>query len=269
MTTDIKLDSRQQQGWHGLRPWYLSPLGKRFGAAESACLANLMPLLFGYHILVLGTPYEDDIFAGSRIPHRWRLEGFEGLGFAAPEDIDLFADPSALPIATECIDVVVLPHTLEFATAPYGVLREVDRVLIPEGHVVVLGFNPFSLWGLWRVVHVKNAKTPWDGRFLSVARVRDWLALLGFDIVSINYCFYRPPLQQPALLNKLLFLENLGTKGRYAGGGGYVLLAKKRVSTLTPIKPRWLTRRPPLATGVVNGASRHRHQRENESSECE
>lgn len=266
MNINVKPSSQRQLGWTELRPWYSSPLGKLFGVAESACLANVIPLLFGYHILVLGTPFDNDVFAGSPIPHRWRLEGTEpGEG----ANTDLLADPAALPIATECIDVVVLPHTLEFATAPYAVLREVDRVLIPEGHVIVLGFNPFSLWGLWRLLQSKSGKTPWNGRFLSVARMRDWLTLLGFDIVSVTYCFYRPPLRQPALMNKLLFLENLGAKGGYGGGGGYLMLAKKRVSTLTPIKPRWLTRRAPLPTGVVNGASRHRHPRKQELSECE
>jgi SAM-dependent methyltransferase len=211
-----------------------------------------MPGLFGYHLIVLGMPSEWTLFADSPIMHQWQLEAFQ----PPNQTVDLLADPAFLPLATECIDVVVLPHTLEFAVSPHAILREVDRVLIPDGYVIVLGFNPFSLWGIWRLLLTRRHQTPWDGRFLSVTRMRDWLALLGFETVAVRYHFYRPPLQQTSVLTKLLFLESFGTKWWAFGGGGYVLLAKKRVSTLTPIKPRWLTRPARLSTGVVNGASR-------------
>jgi SAM-dependent methyltransferase len=232
---------------------------------ESACLERMMPALFGYHLIVVGMPNEWPLFADSPIMHQWQIEAFQ----PANHTVDLLADPAFLPLATECIDVMVLPHTLEFALSPHAILREVDRVLIPDGYLIILGFNPFSLWGVWRLLLAGRKKTPWDGRFLSVTRMRDWLALLGFETVAVRHHFYRPPMQQPALLNKLLFLESLGAKWWAFGGGGYVLLAKKRVSTLTPIKPRWLTRPPPLTTGVVNGASRHSSPQKEERIESD
>lgn len=257
--------TQQRKGWRKLQPWYMGPLGKMFGATESACLESILPALFGYHLVVVGMSNEWDLFSDSAIMHKWQLEAFQ----PASHTVDLLADPAFLPLATECIDVVVLPHTLEFTMSPHGILREVDRVLIPHGYVIILGFNPFSLWGVWRLLQAKREKTPWDGRFLSVTRMRDWLALLGFETVAVGYHFYRPPLQQPSLLNKLLVLESLGAKCWAFGGGGYVLLAKKRVSTLTPIKPRWLTPPPPLPASVVNGASRRSRSQKEECIESD
>jgi SAM-dependent methyltransferase len=265
MGNEIKSNTQQRRSWRKLPPWYNSPLGKLFETTESACLKEVMPTLFGYHLLVVGMSNEWTLFADSPILYQWQLETFQ----PATQTVDLLADPALLPLATECIDVVVLPHTLEFATSPHAILREVDRVLIPDGYVIILGFNPFSLWGIWRLLRARHSITPWDGRFLSVTRMRDWLALLGFETVAVRYHFYRPPMGRSAFSNKLLFLETFGAKWWAFAGGGYVLLAKKRVSTLTPIKPRWLTRPPPLSTGVVNGASRHSRSQEEELSDCD
>lgn len=265
MHNHVESNTQQKQGWRKLPPWYDSPLGQLFRVAESACLKRVMPALFGYHLVVVGMSSEWSVFADSPIMHQWRLEAFQ----PANQTVDLLADPAVLPLATESIDVMVLPHTLEFASSPHAILREVDRVLIPDGYVIILGFNPFSLWGVWRLLLAKRQITPWDGRFLSVTRIRDWLALLGFEMVAVRYHFYRPPIGQHALFNKLLFLESCGAKWWAFGGGGYVLLAKKRVSTLTPIKPRWLTRPPPLTTGVVNGASRRSRPQKEELVEID
>lgn len=266
MRNNIESNTQQRQSWCKLPPWYDSPLGKLFGTAESACLKTVMPALFGYHLVMVGM-YNDawELFADTPIMHQWQLEAFQ----PANKTVDLLADPAVLPLATESVDAVVLPHTLEFATSPHEILREVDRVLIPDGYVIIMGFNPFSLWGISRLLLAKPQITPWDGRFLSVTRMRDWLALLGFETLAVRYHFYRPPMQRTSLLSKLLFLESFGAKWWTFGGGGYVLLAKKRVSTLTPIKPRWLTRPPPLSTGVVNGASRHSRTQKEELIESE
>jgi len=138
---------------------------------------------------------------------------------------------------------VVLPHTLEFERDPHEVLREVDRILIPEGHVVVLGFNPWSLWGMWRLLRCRSGKAPWCGDFLSLLRIKDWMALLGFDVVLVRRYFYRPPLQRVGIMKKLSFMERLGSKLWPHLSGAYLLVAQKRVATLTPIKPRWSPRR--------------------------
>jgi SAM-dependent methyltransferase len=160
-----------------------------------------------------------------------------------------------LAVATDSLDVVLLSHVLEFSEQPHEVLREVDRILIPEGHVIVVGFNPWSLWGLWRLVLGWRKKAPWCGKFINAVRLRDWLQLLGFDVVQTKGYFYRPPIGRRRVLDKLTFLERLGTRCWPFFSGGYYILAKKRVSTLTPIRPRWRPRRSGLVTPIASNSS--------------
>ena len=222
-----------------LKAWYASHAGQLLAAGEKQQLDEVLNDLFGYHIVQVGTLFSDDLLDGSRIRHQVVLDPDP----ADRRTVGLYAYPDALPLETDSIDVIVLPHTLEFDREPHQLLREVDRVLIPEGHAVVLGFNPWSLWGLWRLFLMRRDRAPWCGNFLSQSRLKDWFGLLGFDVVLLRGHFYRPPLQRPGLMRRLGFMERLG--GRYwpAFCGGYVLVARKRVTMLTPLKPRWRPRR--------------------------
>jgi SAM-dependent methyltransferase len=180
--------------------------------------------------------------------HHYRIDSAQPV-LGAP--VDILAQPACLSIASDCVDVVVVPHVLERTADPDAVLKEVDRILVPEGHVVLLGFNPASLWGVWRVLDTGRGRAAWRGEFISTDKVSQWLASLGFQVVSIRYGFYRPPLKRRGLLKKFAWMERLGAKWWPCCGGFYVLTAKKRVSTLTLIKPRWYSRRL-FAEGVVN-----------------
>ena len=146
---------------------------------------------------------------------------------------------------------MVLPHTLEFEENPHQILREVERTLIPEGHVVIMGFNPYSLWGMTRMFIGWRNRTPWCGHFYSTLRIKDWLALLGFDTVLQKSYFFRPPLQHEGSLERLSFMERYGSRWWPFPGGGYILVAKKRLTTLTPIKPRWRSSRRFLGNGLT------------------
>jgi len=235
----------------GLRQWYATPLGRTLAECEQALLDDSLSNLFGYHLLQVGAPQGGDLTVASRISHRMvladqvaalpPLQGSEGC-------VGL---PEALPVAGDSIDLLLLPHVLAFADEPHQVLREAERILIPEGHVAVLGFNPWSLWGLCRLVLGWRRRAPWCGRFLSPWRVKDWLSLLGFDTVLLHHMYYRPPLRHPGLLERLVFLERWGRRWWPILGGGYLLVAKKRVATLTPIRPRWRPRRALVATGLA------------------
>ncbi len=231
---------RSQRAWHSL------PLGRRLLAGECAQLERVLPDLFGYHLLQLGHPAGADLTGASRIMHRMVMEGeWSGVGrrhYQAGQ-AGLIGAAQALPIAADSVDVVILPHSLEFEDGPHQVLREAERVLIPEGHLIVLGFNPWSLWGLWRIALRRSGRPPWCGRFLGTTRLKDWLALLGFDTLEVRYYFFRPPLQSETVMQKLDFLERLGERYWPRFAGAYLLLAKKRVATLTPIKPRWSAQR--------------------------
>lgn len=240
-----------------LARWYQSPLGRQLCELEHHQLDTILPNLFGYYLLQLGCVYPEDWLSSSKIRRRAVLD-VDYLPLASETLDRLYCELDALPIVTDSVDVVVLPHSLEFHSNPHELLREVDRILIPEGHVVVLGFNPWSLWMLARLMLKWRGHAPWAGRFLSPNRLKDWLSLLGFEIVYSRSYFYRPPIPEPAVLNKLKFIERMGRVCWPPFGGGYVMVARKRVYTLTPIRPRWRARRSVAGTEMARSSMRRK-----------
>lgn len=232
-----------------MRRWYELPLGQRLLASEQRCLEDILPNLFGYHLLQVGA-MAGGILSASRVLHRAVMAVGEEPDSAQAA---LRGDPGRLPISGDSIDALVLYHTLDFASDPHQVLREAERVLVAEGSLVIVGFNPWSLWGLWHgLMRRRGGGVPWCGRFVGLPRLRDWLSLLGFEVLSSGQLFQRPPLQRPALLERLAFMEG----SRLLPGGVYVLVARKKVITMTPVKPRWRPRRS-LVSGLADTASRN------------
>lgn len=240
-----------------LRYWYSHNIGQMLWESERAHLEPLLHKLFGYHLLQVGCPVDESLLAVSRVRH---CAVVDTQCYGASIIPHFFAYPDALPVTSASIDVVLLPHTLEFERDPHQVLREVDRVLIAEGHVLILGFNPWSLWGIRRLMSWRSRRLipPWCGRFLSLTRVKDWLALLGFDIVMVEPFFFRPPLNNEGVMRKLDFMETMGARWWPRLGGAYLLVAKKRVTTFTPIKPRWRPQRS-LVGKLAGPAARNSH----------
>lgn len=243
-----------------LRAWFTSWPGRAVFAAERAALEEFLPNLFGYYLLQVGSLCDPQALSASRIRSRvWVTEahpGFDG------ECTSVVGSPQALPFAADSVDVVVLQHVLEFQDSPHEALREAERVLVPEGHLVLAGFNPFSLLGLWRAAERGRAGSPWSGRFVSPARVKDWLALLGLETTEVRMVFFRPPFSRPGLLRRLLRLESIGARLWPYAGGVYVIVARKRVATLTPIKPRWLLRRGLVGVRLAGPSARWDSRRE-------
>ncbi len=223
-------------------------------------MASVLPNLFGYYLLQVGCPGRIDLLAASRIRHSivMLLESPRRTG-GGQNHGDLYGVADALPFAAESLDVIVLPHVLEFTTDPHQVLREVERTLIPEGHVIITCFNPWSLWTLWRWVGWRRRNPPWSGHFHSSAKVQDWLGLLGFDTLMVRSFVYYPPVQHGALIRQLRLFEHLGRRFQPFGGAVYILLAKKRLATLTPISPRWRFHNKLLPGGAPEPTARHSH----------
>jgi len=247
---------RHANVWQVLGQWYQTHLGSRVEAAEQELLDGVLNNLFGYQLLHVGSIEQAAYHANSRIRHRTVMDICETT--PASTTHCFYGQPQAIPVVTDTLDVVLLPHILEFSEQPHSVLREVERTLVPEGHAVILGFNPLSVWSLWRWLIGWRGKIPWCGHFISTTRMKDWLSLLGFDVVETHYYFFRPPVQQETVLRKLHFLEQMGRRIWPILGGGYVMLARKRVTTLTPIRPRWQPRRKLVTTGLVEPMSPHR-----------
>ncbi len=241
------------EAWEALGQWFNGPLGSAVLEAEREILEPVLANLFGFHLLQVGRPHQWDLLEVSRIRHRLLLDVHR----STPESTSscLLATPEALPVATDSIDLLLYPHSLEFSEDPHQALREAERVLIPEGHIVILGFNPTGWFGLNRLLGGWRGRAPWCGRFISSSRMRDWLSLLGFDTVSLHGAFYRPPLPHPVALQRMSPLERMRQGGVF-GAGIYLLVAKKRVTTLTPIRPRWRPRRSLLGTGLAEPSAR-------------
>jgi SAM-dependent methyltransferase len=235
-----------------MRDWYGTRGGELLLGDIKSRLDGLLGEKFGYHALQIDClAPQVDLLAGSRISHRIGMD----IDMLAA---DVVADSGALPFDADSIDLVLLMHSLDFAVDPHRVLREVERVLIPEGHLIVVGFNPWSLYGLWRLVLRGRRQAPWCGHFYSSARLKDWLSLLGFVSETCEYLGFRPPIQRPRLLRRLAPMEGIGRTAVPVLGGVRLLLAQKRVATLTPLKPRW-QRRPSLVSGKLAGPAARRH----------
>jgi SAM-dependent methyltransferase len=234
--------------------WLSASPGRELVTRESRCVEDLIADLFGYYLLQVGWTREfRDIVAASRIRHHLALEAsFPGMGAGGT----LIGEDRAFPVATDSIDAVFLPHTLDFTADPHQVLRETERVLIPEGRVIVLGFNPWSSWGLWRMFRRHRGHVPWCGKFLSPWRVVDWLTLLGFDVEVQRPLVFLPPLRRTAMLRRLELLEPLGERWLGLLSGAYAIRAVKRVSVLTPLDPPWRRRSRVLPGQAVEPTAR-------------
>lgn len=234
-----------------LYDWFLNPPGKLVLRQERAVLATVAPGLFGYHLVQVGLLGPDVEYLAT-CPIRSRT-----VVAAEPERVNgasrVRGLPERLPIAADSVDAVVLPHTLDLATDPPQVLREVERVLIPEGRLVLTGFNPWSLWGLRRQLG-RRATPPWNCHFIGYPRLHDWLSLLGFAVERTEVVMFRPPIAHPRLLDRLEFLDRQGPRLWPMLAGVYVVQAIKRVSTLTPITLPWRRRRLISASAIEPSA---------------
>jgi SAM-dependent methyltransferase len=216
-----------------LSEWFSGTQGAYVLRWEQAHVDAIVSDVFGYNAMQIGLPAHD-LLRASRIAHRFTVEADLARGGAAA-----YAEPAELPIATASLDLVVLPHVLEFAREPHRILREVERVLVPDGSLVVTGFNPFSLFGARRLCARSGGTWPWRGHYFSVLRVRDWLTLLGFETPPGVFGCYAPPARTQKWLDRWQFLERAGNRWWPVCGGCYVLHGIKRVHGMRLIAPKW------------------------------
>lgn len=205
--------------------------------------------IFGFHALQLGLP-ELDALRANRMRHRWIALDSAYAGWRTPSDLQaehatfdsasgltdtalgLRCDFESLPFPNNSLDLVVLPHALELARDPHETLREVERVLVPEGRVVIVGFNPASLWGLWHKagrLGVKSATVLPQGEFIAYWRLRDWLRLLGLEVETGCFGAYRPPLRSERMLERFVWMDEAGDRWWPVLGAVYFIVAVKRV----------------------------------------
>ena len=198
----------------GLQEWFETPPGRYLLAWEQARFDQAVADVFGYHALQLGLS-EVDGLATNRMPHRWLAMPQSG---SSPRTA-VVTDFAALPFFANTLDLVVLPHTLELSPDPHATLREVERVLVPEGRVVICGLNPASLWGMrqWRArlygrLGFGEPFLPDAGDFIGYRRMRDWLRLLSFEVESGRFGCYIPPVTSAKWLARFGWMERAGDR---------------------------------------------------------
>jgi len=217
-----------------LADWLETPKGAYVLGWERKQFDAAVEDVFGYNAVQVGLPGLD-FLRESRIPLKVRAGLEQGCG--------LRSDPVQLPLASQSIDLIALPHVLEFCPRPHAILREAERVLMPEGSVVISGFNPLSLWGAARALGWGRRRYPGCGRFIGLLRLKDWLALLGFELNGGRFGCYAPPFNQGRWLERFGFMEKAGERWWPICGSVYVVRAVKRVAGLRLVTPNWRDKR--------------------------
>ncbi len=245
--------------------WFASPLGKALVEAEQQAIADATHSVFGYHLLQLGISGQLDLTEASRISHRFALH-------PRPEPntrLSALADFNHLPLPTETLDAVLLHHVLDFSQSPHHLLREATRVVIPRGHLIIVGFNPWSLWGIGsRLAQLFSCKARWRHQYLRLGRLLDWLKLLDVEPIDIYQGFFPPPLPQEGAIKHLQWMERWGKRWHLPWGGFYLIVARKDHVALTPIKPTWYRYRPlrGLAVTRILGRVTYSHSVSNQAA---
>ncbi|HQX58776.1 MAG TPA: methyltransferase domain-containing protein [Burkholderiaceae bacterium] len=252
----------------GLQDWFRTPRGRYMLDWERRQLDQVVADIFGFHAVQLGLPALDAL-AANRMPHRWLVSDGHDLAAAQAPTLSspahsttpetdgqcadtparsavLACDFSALPFPANSLDLVVLPHTLELHADPHATLREVERVLVPEGRVVICGINPVSLWGLrqrrahlYRRLGWGSLYLPQEGEFIGYWRMRDWLRLLSFEVESGRFGCYRPAVSDADWLERFQWMDKAGARWWPILGAVYFLVAAKRVRGMRLMGPAW------------------------------
>ena len=252
--------------------WLKTPSGEYLLAWEREQFDEAVSDIFGYHAIQLGLP-ELDTLRANRMPHRWLAQqhipelltnatgSLSGITLPTPivtavegsssrPRAVLVTDSGALPFQESSLDLVVLPHALELSDDPHATLREVERVLVPEGRIVISGFNPASLWGMrqrrghfYQRLGYENLFLPEAGDFIGFWRLRDWLRLLGFEVESARFGCYRPALTSQKWLDRFDWMDQAGRRWWPIFGAVYFLVAVKRVRGVRLLEPAWKSRK--------------------------
>ena len=208
--------------------WFKSPLGQYLLNLEYGYINPVVMDTFGFYAIQMGN-FDIDFLDHSRIPNKFSLNS---------NHADLMVSNEALPFEEASVDLIIAPHILEQMAEPYELLKEIHRVLMSEGRLIISGFNPMSLWGIKRLLSF-DIDYPWNTKFIPLSKIKEWLPIIGLEMVEGKMGCYVPPIQQSLWLKKLHTMEKLGDRWWPMLGGFYFLVIQKRVHGMTPIRPLW------------------------------
>lgn len=248
---------------HQPKSWQDLPNGNIMLSAIEEKLQPWWQKFFGYHLLKVGSLSHEISCDASPIKHQ--ISCCVSRSFSEHHrdcNTNIIGESDDLPLLEHSVDVCLLSHVLEFSLDPHHVIREANRVIIPNGYLIITGFNPFSLAGLNKLVPYRRKKTPWNEHFFSPMRVKDWLHLIGFEIIADERCLHSSfvgKINEQGIAN---YWRQFASNYLTSLGSIYVIIAKKRVLPLTPIKPKWQIRAQfnPVKVPSMNAHSRRESQ---------
>jgi SAM-dependent methyltransferase len=217
-----------------LNLWYQSPLGQYLVQQIKQKLDNVLTTSFGYFCLTVGCESQSrTILESCRIKNLYRLG-------AGDMDLDIRISNTALPVANDSTDMVVLMHALSQAVDPHGILREVNRVLIPDGKLIIIDFNPISLWGIRHLFQSWLDDAPWGGHYYTAHRMKDWASLLGFEQLHHYRCGHILPLNYPKMIQRSRIFSKFSERWLNFSAAINILVFQKDTIPLTPVRQRWV-----------------------------
>jgi SAM-dependent methyltransferase len=230
-----------------LEHWFQSILGRAMLANQRKVIDFYVSRCFGFHQASIGVSHRIPVGNSSNLGHRFNVSPF--IEPDMPENT-VISSSEELALTHDSADLLILHHALDFSSDPHQTLREVSRVLRSSGNLIIVGFNPISLWGVCRGLSRKR-EAPWNNRFLSGRRVEDWCNLLDFKVEGLHYHFYAPPVNHLGLINRFAWMENF-LNDKVPLGAYYVLFAQKQVGSRINVKPRWRKQTNVVGLPVAN-----------------
>lgn len=238
--------------------WLETPLGAALLQQETRIVEEALDGIFGEECLQLGVWGENRTFV--RFARTQHCTVIAETAESAPCAVATFRQ---LPIESDSVDAVLLPHTLDYSDRPHEILREVDRVMRADGRIVILGLKPAGLWGLRRLIPGAGMP-PGADHLISERRLCDWLKLLDMRIQNSLRYFFRWPLPR----RRVAASQKWELRGQALWpelAACYMLTAQKRVSPLTPVRPVW-RRQPKVVSGLAEPTTRVSRIRFNKKS---
>ena len=228
---------------HYPKSWQELPNGNVILSAIEKTLQPWWQKFFGYHLLKVGALSHEISCETSPIKNQVSCSSHSSmLTNTKHNQVDIIGELDDLPIFEHSVDVCLVSHVLEFSLDPHHVIREANRTLIPNGYLIITGFNPLSLAGLNRFIPYRKKQIPWNEHFFSPMRVKDWLHLMGFEILADERVLHSSLVGKIGEQDKGSYWHRFASNYLSGLGSVYVIIAKKRVLPLTPIKPKWQLR---------------------------
>ncbi len=249
------IQTKSEESFKTLRDWLATPLGESLLQQEFRVVEEAFDGIFGEQCLQLGLWGEPNAF----LRFARTQQGACIADMADMAESEASTRPEALghlyrlPVASDSVDAVLLPHTLDYSDRPHAILREAERVLRSDGHLVVLGFKPGGLWGLRRLIPGAGLP-PGVDHLISDRQLTDWLQLLDFRIQNSSRYFFRWPLPGNRRSSSPLW-ERRGQRWWPELSACYMLTAQKRVITLTTVRRPWRSR-PKVVAGLIKPTTR-------------